>query len=97
MGETHALTQLHRLSTHDRDIKGVIAALSNMLRRLFLLIAFAVPGICTVLGLLPGSKRKNVTASSIKLSDGRNLAYELRGRSNARHVAFWNHGIISSR
>ena len=68
-----------------------------MLRRLFLLIAFAVPGICTVLGLLPGSRRKNDTASSVKLKDGRTLAYELRGRSNAQNVAFWNHGIISSR
>ena len=68
-----------------------------MLRRLFLLIAFAVPGICTALGLLPGSKRKNGTASCIKLKDGRTLAYELRGRSDAQNVAFWNHGIISSR
>lgn len=68
-----------------------------MLRRLFLLIAFAVPGICTVLGLLPGSRRKSEAVSSVKLKDGRRLAYELRGRTNAKHVAFWNHGIISSR
>ena len=68
-----------------------------MLRRLFLLIAFAVPGICTVLGLLPGSRRKSEAVSSLKLKDGRRLAYELRGRTNAKHVAFWNHGIISSR
>ena len=68
-----------------------------MLRRLFLLIAFAVPGICTVLGLLPGSRRKSEALSSVKLKDGRRLAYELRGRTNAKHVAFWNHGIISSR
>ena len=68
-----------------------------MLRRLFLLIAFAVPGICTVLGLLPGSRRKTEAVSSLNLKDGRRLAYELRGRTNAKHVAFWNHGIISSR
>lgn len=68
-----------------------------MLRRFFLFIAFAVPGLCTLLGLLPGSRRKNGAASTIKLKDGRILAYELRGRTNAKRVAFWNHGIISSR
>ena len=68
-----------------------------MLRRLLLLLAFAVPGLSTILGLLPASKRKNDAASSIRLKDGRALAYELRGRISARHVAFWNHGIISSR
>ena len=68
-----------------------------MIRRVFWLVALAVPGLCVVLGLLPKAKRKDDTASSIKLRDGRTLAYELRGPSNAKHVAFWNHGIISSR
>ena len=61
------------------------------------MLAYAVPGLCTILGLLPASKRKNDAATSIRLKDGRALAYERRGRANARHVAFWNHGIISSR
>ncbi len=29
--------------------------------------------------------------------DGRSIAYEIRGDLAAKHVVFWNHGIISSR